>query len=483
MQGLKAKFVINIVGALSGILIALITVPMYVSRIGEDRYGILSLVWILLGYLGFLDFGLTRATTNALAKLHDAPLKKRGSVFMTSLWINLILGSVGGLIIYFAGGHILLAMHGLTGPLRTEVEGIMPWVAPMLPLSLIGGVSIGALESRERFLLANIFQIVSNVLGQVVPLLVAIYVSPNLTAIIPVTFVSRLVMTAITMALVIGSEKLFHFERFDIRQVKKLLGYGIWVTLTNVISPLMTSLDQFVIGNMIGPSFVARYAVPMTAATRLQIFNGALSRSVFPRFSRMEHGEASALAAKGIVTLAYLSAMLSAPALVVAHPFFEWWMGKTFALYAVPVAMVLFVGAWFNGLAFIPYTLLQGQGKPGTVAKLHTAEVLPYIGCLWLFVHVFGLTGAAMAWALRVMADAAILAFLSRLPLRGLLPAMPAALGIVAGLVLGKMFQQLPVIALFVIGTMLALSIGGIGLWVVPDMRKMAIKIWSRLPI
>ncbi len=398
MHGLKAKFVINVIGALSGIVIALFTVPIYVSHIGEARYGILSLVWILLGYMGFLDFGITRATANALAKLHNAPLKERANTFMTSLLINLGLGSIGGLIIYLAGSHILLALHGLSGPLRTEVQDIMPWVAPMLPLSLLGGVSIGALESRERFLLANIFQIVSNSLGQLVPLSVAIYVGPSLSGIIPVTFASRLVMTAITMAVVIGSERLLRFDRINIRQIKSLLGYGIWVTLTNIISPFMTSLDQFVIGKMIGADFVARYSVPMTAASRLQIFNGALARSVFPRFSRMKHAEASPLAIKGMVTLAYLSALLFAPALVILHPFFDYWMGKVFASYAVPVAMTLFIGSWMNGLANIPYTLLQGQGKPDSIAKLHVSEVLPYCAALWLSVHFFGLTGAAYAW-------------------------------------------------------------------------------------
>src|ERR1700722_5526348 len=125
MQGIKSKFVINVTGAVAGIIIALATVPFYVSRIGEDRYGILSLVWIMLGYLGFLDFGLSRATANALAKLGDAPAKDRGSVFVTSLVINIALGSIGGFIVYFAGGHILMATHGLSDTLRGEVQAIM----------------------------------------------------------------------------------------------------------------------------------------------------------------------------------------------------------------------------------------------------------------------------------------------------------------------------------------------------------------------
>jgi O-antigen/teichoic acid export membrane protein len=482
MKGLKAKFVINVTGALLGICVALATVPLYVSRIGESRYGILSLVWVMLGYLGFLDFGLSRATANALAKLGQASPKDRSSVFMTALWINILLGTLGGIIIYFAGGYLLMMTHGLAGELREETQGIMVWVAPMLPLSLVSGVGIGALEARERFLIANVLQISSNALGQIIPLLTAIFIGPSLTVIVPAILVVRVLTTAVILTVVMVSEGLHHFIMFDKKRVKGLLGYGIWVTLTNLISPFMTSIDQFVIGTIIGAPFVARYAVPMTVATRLQIFNSAMSRTVFPRFSRESHSDASALAGKAVVTLAYLSGMLFAPALVTAHPFFDLWMGKTFAAYCVPVAIVLFIGAWINGLAFIPFSLLQGQGRPDLVAKLHTAEVLPYLATLWLLVHHFGLTGAAIAWTLRVTADAFVLAWLARMPIRSLLPALPAFIGIAAGLCLSmSSVVDLPLIAVIAISGILGLAVGAAGLALDPHLRQLAEGVRNRL--
>ncbi len=329
MSGLKSKFIINVTGAFVGIGVALVTVPFYVARIGEARYGILSLVWVMLGYLGFLDFGLSRATANALAKMSDAPARERSSVFMTSLFINAALGSLGGLIIYFGGGHVLMTTHGIDEELRSEIQSVMLYVAPMLPLSLVSGVGIGALEARERFLIANILQISSNSLGQIIPLLAAIFIGPKLTVVIPAILIVRCLSASVILSIVIITEGLHYVSRLDGVRVKGLLGYGIWVTLTNLISPLMTSIDQFVIGSVIGAPFVARYAVPMTVATRLQIFNTALARTVFPRFSRLERDEASTLAAKSVVTLAYLSAMLFAPRPCCCPPVLRFVDGKS----------------------------------------------------------------------------------------------------------------------------------------------------------
>jgi O-antigen/teichoic acid export membrane protein len=477
MQGVKVKFVINVAGALIGIGIALLTIPIYISTIGEERYGILSLVFIMLGYLGFLDFGLCQASTQALAKMHDASANERGSVFVTSLWSNVFLGSLGGMIIYFAGGYILFTTNGLSDTLRAEIQGAMPWIAPILPLSMASGISIGALESRERFLASNVIQILSNMLGQILPLLTALFISPSLTTVIPAILAVRALTAIATLMFVVVSEQLHRFTLFDLRRAKSLFQFGIWVALTNIISPLMGSIGQFVIANIMGPSFVARFAVPMTAAMRLQIFNAALGRTVFPRFSRFDREEASALAVKSSVAIAYLSAMLFAPGLVVVHPFFDFWMGKNFAIDAAPVASVLFIGAWFNGLAFIPEMLLLGQKRPDQLAKLHVAEILPYIGALWFLIHQLGLTGAAVAWTLRAFVDALVLFRLAHLPMRGLLPAVPALVGTIVGLVFGFVIPGWPPVAILAFASALALSIGVFGLFIVPELREIFLNI------
>ena len=54
------------------------------------------------------------------------------------------------------------------------------------------------------------------------------------------------------------------------------------------------------------------------------------------------------------------------------------------------------------------------MGRPDLTAKLHLAELLPYLLLLAWCTQTWGIVGAALVWALRVAVDALVLAVLAR---------------------------------------------------------------------
>ena len=245
---LRINFSFNVIGMVVPIAIALITVPLYISYIGPARYGVLSIVWIVLGYFGFLDFGLSRATTNALAKLAHASKEVRAGVLVTSLYLNLLLGVIGGIVLYFAGGVLLHRLMNLSDTMYAEMEATVPWIACMVPMALLAGVTRGAIQSRERFFDLNVLDLTGFILGQVLPILCVISIGPSLAVVIPAAFLARALSVGLSLGWVVRIERLGTFRIFDRSRVKPLLGFGAWVTITNVISPLLTSIDQLLVG-------------------------------------------------------------------------------------------------------------------------------------------------------------------------------------------------------------------------------------------
>jgi O-antigen/teichoic acid export membrane protein len=366
---IRINFILNLLAPLARIAVALVTIPIYVRHVGDARYGVISIMWILLGYFGFLDLGLSRAATNALAKLREASQQERARVLLTTFALNLGFGFIGSAILFILGGFLLNHVISIPDALRPEVAGAFPWIAAVFPMALISGVGFGALESREQFLLANVLQILGMSVTQIAPALVAVFVSPSLTAVIPTAAVAQASSVVLVLAVVYRLEGPFSVWAFNRQEARALLGYGGWISVSNIVSPILASLDQFLIGSIMGVAAVAHYTVPMNLVVRTQIFPAALARTSFPRMSSLPAEGARALGARALSSLGYGYAAVCAPAIILSPVFFRYWIGADFALLAAPVAQILFFGAWINGLAFIASRSFKARGGPTSPAN------------------------------------------------------------------------------------------------------------------
>jgi O-antigen/teichoic acid export membrane protein len=207
--------------------------------------------------------------------------------------------------------------------------------------------------------------------------------------------------------------------------------------------------------------------VPYNLVSRLSILPGALSTSLFPRFSRTESEDGKHLAERGLHLLLAIMTPITVTGIALLPLFLKYWISPAFSRQGAVVGMLLLAGVWINGLAYIPYSLLQGQGRPDITAKLHLLELPFFLLLLWGGIRWLGLPGAALAWSLRVAADALLLFYFARLPLR-LHHAFPAlALIGVAAFVAPK-----SVISAHSILTVLLVTFSMLwALWIAPELR------------
>ncbi|WP_198290166.1 oligosaccharide flippase family protein [Methylosinus sp. LW4] len=414
-RSLEVNFVINILGSIAPLFISLVTVPLYMRQIGDSRYGVMSIVWVMLGYFGFLDLGLSRAAANSLSRLKDNEADKRGNIIVTGLILNIGMGVLGSLLLATTGGYLLSDILRISDELRHEVAIAFPWIVCLFPLALLSGFGIGVIESRENFLIVNIIQFFGTAAGQILPIVLAFLVDPSLAVVIPAAVISRGVCMLVLLLAAFRGEGFFGGGAFDALQAKKLLSYGGWVSASSIIGPILLSFDQFVIGAVLGVATIPLYAIPMSLVSRGQIFAGALIRTLFPRISSLSNEDARILSFQSLSFLLFGYGAVCAAAMVLSPAFFSKWISNEFAASAVPVVEILFVGAWVNGIAYVPYGLLQGRGRPDITAKCHIIELIPFIVIISILTSVFGIIGAAVAWSLRCAIDALLLLYAARM--------------------------------------------------------------------
>lgn len=400
---------LNLLGALLPMGITLVTVPIYLRLVGDARYGVLTLTWLLVGYFGLFDLGLGRATTNILAKLRDAPVEQRTTVFWSALTVNLALGLAGAFVLWVLARLWASQLFGVPSDLESEVHSALPYLALAVPLVTTSSVLTGALEAQGDFRRANSVALLGSILTAVLPLVAASLSQPRLDVLVASTVGGRAVAGLAGLWSCRRSGVFEGFRLGALPEIANLLRYGAWVTVSAAVGPLLTSLDRFAIASSLGASMVPYYTVPFALVTRVQVLASSLQRALFPRFSAQPQDPAKRVAREAIFSLAAVMTPVLVAVTLLLRPFLEIWIGPGYGQHAGPVGEILAAGIWVNSLAFIPYGLLQAQGRPDLTAKFHLLELGPYVVGLLLTLKYFGLKGAAAAWSARAFLDTLLL--------------------------------------------------------------------------
>ncbi len=408
-KSLRANIIFNLGGALVPLCVSILVIPLYLVRVGQARYGIISLVWLLFGYFGLFDLGLSQATTNHLARPTNQAPVRQAEIFWTATAVNIILGIVGGTVFALFGKYILGLLVSIPVDLKAELQDALTWVACLLPLSTTGAVFAGALEAHERFLELNVIQVIGASLAQVLPLLAVIVMGPRIETAVAATFVARLATTLPIFVLAVRQCGRGFAPSVVAATAHELFRYGGWITVSNIASPILVSIDQFMIGAVIGVSSVPRYSIPFSFATKILLLPTAMMRALFPQLTKLGMQDAVARAESVTVSVSLALVLVCAPLILLSHYALRLWLGSEFAAGASMLSRIIILGVWINGLAYVAFVTLQSQGMPSVTAKLHVFELLPFLALLWVGLHYIGLIGAALAWSLRVLIDAIFL--------------------------------------------------------------------------
>lgn len=399
----------NLLGAAIPVGLSLITIPIYINLIGDARYGVLAVAWLLLGYFGLFDLGLGRATAQRIASLGNSSSEQIASTFWTALTINISLGVIGGLVIWPVAVYFYGHVFSVDVVLRPELAAAIPWLILAVPLATLSGVLTGALEGRAQFLEMNIISVSGSVLTQLMPLAVAWVYGPDLGWLLLAAILARL----LTLTLLFFRCHVHVFQGYTVaisrKRAKGLLLFGGWVTVTSLISPLMVILDRLVIGAALGAKAVTYYTVPFQLAERSAVFPGALTSALFPRLAVASTNEARQLAVTAIRSLAVVITPLMLAGVLLIESFLRWWLNPEFASRSGLTAQILLLSFWINAFARVPYVQLQATGQPAKVAKCHLAELIPYLLLLYVGLHFWGLPGAAVVFGLRTLSDCVLL--------------------------------------------------------------------------
>ena len=417
--GLLARnTVFNLLGQGIPLLVAILIIPGLLRELGPDRFGVLSLIWIFNGYLGLFDLGLGRALTQMVAeRLGGNRTGEIPGLIRTALVLILLSGLIGTVVMALLVSPLVHTVLKVPATLQGETRAAFYLVALSLPLVISIPALRGVLEAHQHFGLTSVVTTVLGVYAFLAPWL-TLHFSHSLFLMTAILILGRVFGWCVYLFFNhVIVPNLATPLRIVVGLIKPLCTFGGWMTLANIVGPMMIYLDRFLIGAMVSMAAVAFYATPMQLMEKSLIFPAALIGVLFPAFSASFLQDRERLLRLFRLSLK-LTFMAMFPVCLLISTFakegLEFWLGAEFARNSYQVLQLLAFGVFLNSFALTPFVLLQGAKRPDITSKLHLVELPLYLVVLWFLLKSYGIFGAALAWTLRVGLDAIGLLYLAR---------------------------------------------------------------------
>jgi O-antigen/teichoic acid export membrane protein len=412
----------SLIGYAFPVLAAIFSIPILINALGTEGFGVLTIAWMVSGYFSLLDLGVGRALTKLLSeKLGKNDVEDIPNLIWTALMLTTLIGFLGGLLISITSSILVNDLFKIPLALREDVEKSFYIIAISVPLVIGNAALRGILESYQRFDIINSIRIPMGSLTFLGPLLVISF-SVKLTHIVASLAIVRMLewLVSFFFCTKVVPEMLKNI-RIQPLYIGTVLRFGGWMTISNVLGPLMVYLDRFLIGSIISIGAVSYYATSYEIIHRLMVVPGAIVGVMFPALGALigTNPLKATTIFFGGVRYTFISIF---PLILIIFIFAEeglrLWLGDEFALQGASVLQWLAIGALISCFSYFPFAVLHAAGRPDLTAKLHLIETPIYMIIAWILIVRYGIEGAAIAWLIRATFDTVILFYMAGLILK-----------------------------------------------------------------
>ena len=171
-KAIANNFLINIIGLLLPLIVGIICIPFAIKGLGVQPYGLLTIIWVILGHITLLDFGISKSIIKYISERsiqEDNILLNK--IFWTSIITSVFIGIMLILLLWISLSFQLFNILKIESTLKYEFIQLIPYIAIVVPFILITSGLKGFLEAHRRFDIVNLIQIPITILSMIIPAL------------------------------------------------------------------------------------------------------------------------------------------------------------------------------------------------------------------------------------------------------------------------------------------------------------------------
>ena len=410
MSSVKLNTAANLTARVWTAVVHLAFVPLYVSYLGIEAYGLIGVFSSLLALFALLDLGLSATLNRELAKFSaKAGIGSAGeardlvrTLEMPYWLLALVIGIGVALAAPFIAGDWLRVDRLEVASVRQAVTLMGLTIALQWPASLYGG---GLMGLQRQVLLGGINAGVATLRA-----VGAVLVLANFAATIEAFFcwqaaASALQTLATGAALWLRLPRSAQAPRFDRRILSGVWRLAAGMAAISALGVVLTQLDKVILVKLLPLAEFGYYSLAWTVATGLYFLIGPLYSALFPRFTQLV-AQQNEPGLRGLYHegCQWMSVILLPIAVVIAlfsAELMRLWTGDAvLAEHSHLLLSLLITGTALNGLMSLPTGLQLAYGWTRLGIATNLVAVAALVPLMFVLTSRFGAAGGAAAWVL-----------------------------------------------------------------------------------
>lgn len=403
MNQIKAGAVLNYVIIGLNTLVGLAYTPYMLRCLGQNEYGLYSLVASIIAYLTILDFGFGNAIVRYTAKFRaEGRKQEQWEMFGMFLIVYSFIGLIaigGGLALYF--NIDALFDRTMTDSDLSQAKIMMLLLtfnlAFTFPLSIFGSI----ITAYENFVFQRLVNILRIVLSTGVLVLV-LAIGFKAVALVVVQTAFNLLTLLINLIYCKKRLKIkVVFGNFNWPFIKEISVYSFWIFLNAIMDKIYWGTGQFVLGAISGTVAVAIFSVAILLQQMYMTFSTAISSVLLPKVTAMvAHSKSDKELSELFIRTGRIQCLIMSFILcgfiVFGHRFIEIWAGPIYADSYI-ITLIFFCSLFIPLIQTIGISILQARNQMKFRSLLYLGISLISLVFQIVFAEYFGAIGCSMA--------------------------------------------------------------------------------------
>lgn len=406
---IKAGAILNYVIIGLNTLVGLLYTPFMLRCLGQNDYGLYSLVASVIAYLTILDFGFGNAIIRYTAKFRsEGKQQEQWKMFGMFLIVYSIIGLLafcGGLGLYFNVDSLFDRTMDAKDLATAQTMMLLLTInlAFTFPLSIFGSI----ISAYENFVFQRIVNIIRILLSTAV--MVAL-LAVGFKAIALVVVQTAFNLLTLVINYIYAKYRLrisIVFGKINTLFIKEITLYSFWIFLGAIIERIYWGTGQFILGTYVGTAAVAIYSVGILFQQMYMSFSYAISSVLLPKMTAMvAQGKSNSQISDVFIRTGRLQSFvlqfILSGFIVFGMPFIYYWAGADYndSYY---VALIFMLALYVPSIQSTAILILQARNNMRFRTILYLVISIISVVLQIIFSNCFGTIGCAIAVAVALV--------------------------------------------------------------------------------